>query len=96
VTREDAISRLERSCLQDREGRCFFSCKSGVVVVRLHGVADPLQFLGRNHFAFRIGPEFFHIERRETGAAVQIFKWAEIETLAAGEPEMAGGALFQG
>ena len=96
MTPEDAINRLKRSCLQDRDGRYFFSCKSGVVVVRLHGIADPMQFPGRDHFAFRIGPEFFHIERRETGAAVQIFKWAEIETLAVGEPEMAGGALFQG
>ena len=96
MTPQDAISRLEGSCLQDREGRYFFSCRSGVVVVRLHGMADSMQFPGRNHFAFRIGPEYFQIERRETGAAIQIFKWAEIETLAAGEPEMAGGALFQG
>ena len=96
MTPEDAISSLKGSCLQDREGRYFFSCKSGVVVVRLCGAVDSMKFPARDKFAFRIGPEFLHIEQRETGAVVQIFEWAEIEMLAAGEPEMAGGALFQG
>ena len=96
MTPEDAIRRLESSCLQDREGRYFFSCKSGIVMVKLRGVADVMRFPARDHFAFRIGPEFLHIERQNSAAAVQIFKWSEIDTLAAGEPEMAGGALFQG
>jgi len=96
MTPEDVVCRLKGSCLQDREGRYFFSCKSGIVVVRLRGAAHSMQFPARDHFAFRIGPEFLHVERRETGAVVQVFKWAEIEMLAAGEPEMAGGVLFQG
>ena len=96
MTPEDAISRLKDSCLQDREGRYFFSCKSGIVVVRLRGAADSIRFPARGHFAFRIGQDFLQIERQETGAVLQIFRWPEIEMLAAGEPEMAGGALFQG
>jgi hypothetical protein len=96
LTPEDAIGRLEGSCLRDRSNRYFFSCKLGLVVVKLLGARGSMKFPARDHFAFRVGPQFLHVERRDTGATVRIFKWSEIETLAAGEPEMAGGALFQG
>ena len=96
MTTEDAIKRLEGGCLQDREGRFFFSCRGAVVVIKLHGVKELLHIPARDRVAFRIGAEALIIERLDTGVRKNWFPWSEIESLTAGEPEMAGGALFQG
>lgn len=96
MTPEEAIQHLRRSCLKDHEGRYFFSCKEGFVAVRLRGIHDPLRFPARDRVAFRIGATGLQIERPDNGIVAKFFGWNEIESLMAGEPEMTGGALFQG
>ena len=92
----EAARNFQMACVNDREGRYFFSCKSAAVIVRLRGLHGPLSFPARARFRFRIDPDALQVERLDSGAIYLSIPWEDIESLAAGEPEMAGGALFQG
>ena len=96
MTPEDAIQQLEASCLKDRDGLFFFSCKEGLVALKLQGIAEAVHFPARDRLGFRIGPQGLGVERLSLGTQERFYRWDEIESLVAGEPEMSGGALFQG
>jgi len=96
MTPDDAIQRLDAACIKDCDGRFFFGCKGAVVILRLHGVHEPIEFPARDKLAFRIDRKSLKIERRDTGEVQNVFSWDDIESLTAGEPEMAHGKLFQG
>ena len=96
MTAEEGINRLNAGCVKDREGRFFFSCKEAVVVLKVRGVHHPLHFPAQDRVAFRIADNGLKVERLDTGVAEKFFRWAEIESLVAGEPETTSGTLFQG
>ena len=96
MTPQEAIDRLEPALMKDRGGRYCFCCRKASVVVRLLGAAGPLRFAPRDDVGFRTDDRMLTVEELRTGAVRMQFAWKQIESLAAGEPEMDNGVLFQG
>ena len=96
MTLQEASTRLEHALCRDPSGRFLFPCKKAYVMVKLYGSKDRLRFGVRDKVVFRTDGNFLIIEKSDTGAVKQRFSWEQIECIAAGEPEMDNGTLFQG
>ncbi len=96
MTPQEATLRLEHALAKDPAGRYSFQCKKAFVLVKLYGSADRMRFTARDKLAFRTDANCLTIEKCDSGAVQRRFTWEEIECLAAGEPEVDNGPLFQG
>lgn len=92
----EATIRLEHTLAKGPDGRYCFACKKAFVLLKLVGCSQRLRFGARDQVAFRADPVCLTVERRDNGAVKKRFPWAQIECLAAGEPEVDNGPLFQG
>jgi hypothetical protein len=93
---DEAEKRLAGALAKDSYGRYVFACKNAIVTVRLRGESEPLRYGLHDRVVFRTAPHALAVEHLETGATSIQFRWEDLETLAAGEPETADGSLFQG
>lgn len=96
MTLEEAALRLERSMNRDSAGRYSFCCKKAFVMLKLYGSTHRLRFTARQKLVFRTDQFCFTVERCDTGTVECRYAWEQIECLAAGEPEVDNGPLFQG
>ena len=96
MTAQEAIDRLEPALTKDQGGRYCFSCRKASLVMRLEGGASPVRFAPRDQVGFRTDDRMLTVEELKTGAVRMRVDWKQIESLAAGEPEMDNGVLFQG
>lgn len=96
MTLEEAATRLDHSMNRDAAGRYCFCCKKAFVLLKLYGSAHRLRFTARQKLVFRTDRSCLTVERCDTGAVERRFAWEHIECLAAGEPEVDNGPLFQG
>lgn len=93
---EEASVRLNHSMNRDAAGRYSFCCKKAFVLLKLHGSPNRFRFTARQKLVFRTDQFCLTVERCDTGVIERRFNWDEIECLAAGEPEVDNGPLFQG
>jgi hypothetical protein len=93
---EEAERHLAGALARDPNGRFAFACKNALVTLRLRGSPEPLRFVLHDNVGFRTGRHGLTIEHLKTGAVRKRFAWDDLESVAAGEPEMADGSLFQG
>ena len=96
MTSEDAASRLEHALARDSAGRYVFLCRKAFVIVKLHGERSRLRFGVRDKVVFRADATCLIVEGFGNGAVKHRFNWDQIECIAAGEPEIDNGPLFQG
>lgn len=96
MTLEEAAARLDRSMNRDAAGRYCFCCKKAFVLLKLYGNANRLRFTARQKLVFRADQSWLTVEHGDTGTVQRRFAWENIECLAAGEPEVDNGPLFQG
>lgn len=96
MTAQEAIDRLEPALTKDQGGRYCFCCRKASVVMRLEGGARAVRFAPRDQVGFRTDDRMLTVEELKTGAVRMQVAWKQIESLAAGEPEIDNGVLFQG
>ena len=96
MTAQDAIQLLEPALTKDEAGRYRLGCRKASLMVKLHGRSAPLRFGVRNGLGFRAEERWLWVEDLKTGVLRERSAREEIESLAAGEPEMDWGAPFQG
>ena len=92
----EAEEQLAGALARDPSGRFAFACKNALVSLRVRGSAEPLRFASRDKVGFRTGHQGLTVEHLETGVVARQFAWEDLEWVAAGEPEMSDGSLFQG
>ena len=95
MTAAEAASQLEHTLAKGPDGRYSFACKKAFVLLKLAGCAQRLKFAARDRVVFRTDPTGLVIECND-GRVKKQFTWEQIECLAAGEPEVDNGPLFQG
>jgi len=96
MTVKDAERLLAGALARNPGGRFDFACEKATVALQLRGRAACVHFSRRDRVGFRAEPEGLEVENAKTGDIVRRFPWSTLEWLAAGEPEMADGSLFQG
>jgi hypothetical protein len=96
MTREQAVETLGGALVTDASGRFSFACRKALVLIKVRGRSAPFLFRKCDRVAFRVGPQALIIERTERFTILKCLDWAELESVAAGEPETDNGSLFQG
>ena len=96
MTAQEAIDRLEPALSKDENGCYRFACRKASLVLRLLDKRVPLRFAPRDQVGFRTDDRALTVEELHTGVVRMQFAWKQIESLAAGEPEIDNGPLFQG
>ena len=96
MTAQEAIARLEPALSKDEDGRYRFACRKASLVLRLLDHRVPMRFAPCDQVGFRTDDRALTVEELKTGVVRMQFAWKQIESLAAGEPEIDNGLLFQG
>lgn len=96
MTREQAGEILGAALVTDARGRFSFACRKAFVRIKVRGHSSPFLFHKGDQVTFRIGAEALIIEKSQRFTMKKCLDWAELESVAAGEPEADNGSLFQG
>jgi len=96
MTLQDGIGRLEPALTRHNNDQYRFACRKALLKLWLVGYKAPVRFSVQDKVGFRIDDRGLGVVELTTGAVRKQYAWAQVQSLAAGEPETDSGSLFQG